>query len=314
MVTAAILGGLLGLGLWLIITGLPVTRPRLDLALALRRLSAQGRMELEAEFGRRGPALFKSPALERLLRPVLEDAGSVLSAFFRRTGIAAPGLERRLARAWPGMTPGHFYGEKLASGLVFMLLFPSMNLLGISPFGQWPAWLWLAGFWAGFALPDWMVEARLHQRRTAVLIELPAVLDLLAIAGSSGMSPEQSLLEVSRQLDGTLAQELRGIVRDAGLGLTTHARGLRDLAEREDLAELVAVADAWQSSIEQGLPLGQSMLTLAETVRERKRVRMLEEGGKSTIRMLFPVALFIFPVFLVVLLYPAGMELLGLGG
>jgi hypothetical protein len=56
------------------------------------------------------------------------------------------------------------------------------------------------------------------------------------------------------------------------------------------------------------------MLTLAATVRERQRVRLLEEGGKSTVRMLFPVALFIFPVFLVVLLYPAGVALLGIGG
>jgi hypothetical protein len=55
------------------------------------------------------------------------------------------------------------------------------------------------------------------------------------------------------------------------------------------------------------------MVTLAETVRDKKRTRLLEEGGKSTVRMLFPVAVFIFPVFLVILLYPAGAELLGLG-
>ena len=72
------------------------------------------------------------------------------------------------------------------------------------------------------------------------------------------------------------------------------------------------MADAWQSAIEQGLPLGQVMLTLADTVRERKRTTLIAEGEKSSIRMLFPVTLFIFPVFLVVLLYPAGVQLLGL--
>ncbi len=58
--------------------------------------------------------------------------------------------------------------------------------------------------------------------------------------------------------------------------------------------------------------LGPAMLILSETARERKRARLLEEGGKTSVRMLLPVALFIFPVLLIVLLYPAGSELLGL--
>ena len=41
--------------------------------------------------------------------------------------------------------------------------------------------------------------------------------------------------------------------------------------------------------------------------------RLIEEGGKAAVRMLFPIALFIFPVFMVVLLYPAGVALLGIG-
>ena len=175
-------------------------------------------------------------------------------------------------------------------------------------------WMWLVASGLGFAVPDWMLEGRLERRRTAVVMELPTVLDLLAIAASAGMSPEQALLEVSRQVGGVLGGGLQDAVREAGLGAATHAEALRRLAERESVPELVSVADAWQAALEQGLPLGQAMLTLGETVRDKKRARLLEEGGKSTVRMLFPVAAFIFPVFLVVLLYPAGVELLGLGG
>ncbi len=66
-------------------------------------------------------------------------------------------------------------------------------------------------------------------------------------------------------------------------------------------------------SHEQGTPLAPAMAALAESARDRQRTRLLEEGGKAAVRMLFPIALFIFPTFLVVLLYPAGVELLGLG-
>jgi tight adherence protein C len=212
------------------------------------------------------------------------------------------------------MTPTQFYGQKVATGLVFLASFPLMNALGVHPFGSWPVWMWLGGFVFGLAAPDWLLEGRLERRRTTILMELPTVLDVLAIAASAGMSAEQALLEVSRQVGGALGDGLRDVVREAGLGAATHSEGLRRLAEREGVPELLSLADAWQSALEQGLPLAQAMLTLGETVRDRKRARLLEEGGKSSVRMLFPVAVFIFPVFLVVLLFPAGMELVGLGG
>jgi tight adherence protein C len=313
MTAAVVLSAMLGAGLWLIVSALPLFQPRPDLELRLRALSAQGRTELEAAFRRRGNRLFKSPLLEQLLRPLLEDLGSQVGRILSRFGIASGDVEQRLALAWPGMSPPQFYGQKLASGLLFLALFPFMNFMGIHPFGTWPVWIWLGGFAIGFAMPDWMLQGRLERRRTAVLMELPTALDLLAIAASAGMSPEQALVEVSRQMGGTLGEGLQGVVREAGLGTATHAEGLRALAEREGVPELVSVADAWQSALEQGLPLGHAMLALAETVREKKRARLMEEGGKSTVRMLFPVAVFIFPVFLVVLLYPAGAELLGLG-
>jgi len=49
-------------------------------------------------------------------------------------------------------------------------------------------------------------------------------------------------------------------------------------------------------------------------LRERQRVRIVEEGGKASIRMVLPVALFILPVLFVVVLVPATAELMHLGG
>ena len=206
----------------------------------------------------------------------------------------------------------HVLGDYGAGALLFFACFPALNLAGLQPFGPWPIWTWLAGGFLGFIQPDWLLERRVSQRRQQVLIELPTVLDLLAMAASAGLSPEQALLDVSRQVKGVLGDGLRNVAREAGLGTMTHPEGLRALAARERVQEIVSMADAWQSALEQGLPLGQVMLTLADTVRERKRTTLIAEGEKSSVRMLFPVTLFIFPVFLVVLLYPAGVQLLGL--
>jgi tight adherence protein C len=312
MMIGLALGGVLGLGLWLVVTSLPWARRPRDLAFDLRRLSAQGRMEIDAERQRAAPPMFVSPALERTLRPLLDDAGRFVASLLTRLGLGTRDLEQRLAVAWSGMTPSQFFGQKLAVALLFVAFFPALNLAGLQPFGTWPAWAWLGAGVVGFVQPDWLLERRVARRRQQVLMELPTVLDLLAMATSAGLSPEQALLDVSRQIKGVLGDGLRNVAREAGLGTTTHPEGLRALAAREGVPEIATMADAWQSALEQGLPLGQVMLQLADTVRERKRTTLIAEGEKSSVKMLFPVTTFIFPVFLVVLLYPAGVQLLGL--
>ena len=313
MTLALALGCALGCGLWLMLMGQPLGRPRPELGARFGRLSAQERMALEERAPGAGEPMFRWALLERLLRPLLEDAGGAASGLLRRLGVEAGDLDRRLALGWPGMSAPQFRGQQFATGAVCALALPAMNVLGVHPFGPWPVWLWAAAFCSGFAAPSWQLAARLSRRRRAIAAELPVALDLFVIAASAGLSPEQALVEAARRLDGVLGDALREVVREAGLGTRSDAEGLRLLAERENAPELRSLAGAWQLSHEQGLPLAPALLSLSETVRDRRRAQLLEEGGKAAVRMLFPVTVFIFPVFLVVLLYPAGVELLGLG-
>lgn len=314
MTTALVLGGTLGLGLWLIVAAQPVGRRRPDLAARLARLTAQGRHQLDHESsGTRADRVFLLSTLEATLRPLLDDLGRLIGRLVARMGLGTD-LERRLALGWPELGPAQYYGQKLATGMVGLVTLPVFNALGLTLSGPWPVWTWLACFAVGFAAPDWVLATRLERRRTRVVLALPTAVDLLAITASAGLSPEQALAEAARQAEGPLGDGLREVTRESGLGVMSSAEGLRVLAEREGVPELGALADAWQAAQEQGTALGGTMLTLAATVRERQRVKLLEEGSKSTVRMLFPVALFIFPVFLVVLLYPAGVALLGIGG
>jgi len=314
-VTAALaLSGALGCGLLLLVTWQPLGRPRPELSSRLDRLSAQGRLALEEGASAPGGPMFRQPLLERTLRPLIEDAGRLMERVLARAGIEVGDLEERLERVSPGMTARQFRGQQLATAAVAGLALPAMNVAGVHPLGPWPVWLWLGAAGCGFAAPSWELASRLRRRRRAILQELPVALDLFVIAASAGLSPEQSLHEASRRLGGVLGEALREVVREAGLGAADEMEGLRALAGREDVPELRSLASAWTLAHRHGLPLAPSLLSLAETVRDRRRAALVEAGGRASVRMLFPVALFIFPVFLVVLLYPAGVELLGLGG
>ncbi len=313
---AVLLSLLFAVGAFLLLTTQPVGRPRPDLGERLRRLDVDERIRL-AEQGRRVERpLFASRLLEGMLRPVLEDTGRLARTLLGRIGLAGGReLERRLQVARPGVEPVQFFGEKVTAGLVLGAVFPLMNAFGVRPFGAWPVWLWLVGFVLGFLAPDWDLEQRLVARRGLVLMELPTILDMVTLATSAGMALEQALEEVGRQSEGAVARELRIVGRELALGRRRDLlEALGAMAERVGVPELDRVVSRLSAAYEQGLPLAQALATQAQSLRERQRLHVVEEGGKATVRMLLPVALLILPALFVVVLVPAAVELTRLGG
>ena len=305
---------LFGLGAYLLLTAQPIGRPKPDLAERLRRLDIDER--IRAELGRRDVRpIFASRLLEGMLRPVLDDVGRLVRAVLGRFGLAGgEELERKLRVARPGVEPVQFFGEKVVAGLIGFGLFPLMNGFGVHPFGVWPVWLWLVGFVAGFLAPNWQLDRRLAARRTLVVMELPIVLDMLTIATSAGLALEQALALVARQSEGAVAGELRRAVRELALGQGSVIEVLEGMAERNAVPELARAIGQLRAAHEQGIPLVQALSAQADALREQKRLRIVEEGGKASVRMIVPVALFILPALFVVLLVPAALELLHLGG
>ncbi|GAC1317984.1 MAG: hypothetical protein NVSMB2_12370 [Chloroflexota bacterium] len=305
-----------GVGVHLLLTALPLWQPRRNLGDILRRLDVDERIR-EAERNRvERRRIFASRLLESILRPIIDDAGRMLRAILTRLGLAGGReLEARLRVLRPGVEVIQFLGEKVASGVVAGATFPAMNILHLAPFGVWPIWVWLAAFGVGFLLPDWDLDRREQQRRSAVLMELPTVLDMLTLATSAGMALEQALEEVALHSQGVVARELRILVRELALGQQRSLQdGLAALAERLSIPEIHHILGRMTASYEQGLPLGQALAAHAQALRERQRLHIVEEGGKATVRMLLPIAVLILPALFIVVLVPAAAELTRLGG
>ncbi|HVA85556.1 MAG TPA: type II secretion system F family protein [Candidatus Saccharimonadales bacterium] len=305
---------LFGLGAYLVLVSQPIGRPKPDLVERLRRLDVDERIRMD--LGRRDARpLFASRVLEALLRPILDDAGRFCALVLGRLGLAGiSDLEGRLQVARPGVGTIQFLGEKVATALIGLAIFPLMNAVEVHPFGTWPLWTLVLGGVTGFLAPDWEMERRLAARRLACLMELPTMLDLLTIACSAGLSLEQALGLVARQSEGVVARELQRAVREMALGQRSLAAALDAIAERNAIPELTQFVGRTRAAYDQGAPLVQSLTIQAEALREQKRLRIVEEGGQASVRMILPVALFILPVLFVVLLVPAAVELLHLGG
>jgi len=139
--------------------------------------------------------------------------------------------------------------------------------------------------------------------------------DMVTRASSSGMAVGHALEAVARQSGGVLALGLGVVDLEVALGQRPNLpEALAGLAERLGTPEINHVLSRMSAAYEQGLPLGQTLPAQARALRERQRVRVVEEGGKAAVRMLLPVALLILPALFVVVLVPAAAELTRLGG
>jgi tight adherence protein C len=295
--------GLLALGVFQFVESLPLGAPRPRLADRLRELDPEHWARVaQSESAALRPVRVGSS----ILRPFVEEAGSLLQRLLGRLGIGSgDDLRETLALIRPGVEPAQHYGEKLVIAVIGVGFFPTIEAFGIRPFGPAPLWLWVSLGLVGFAAPDWYLTRKRAQRQTRVLMELPTILSMLAIALAAGHSIEEAVARVADASDGEVARELQRVRRELRLGQRYLVPALAEMARRNRIPELDAVVGHIRAANDLGLSLTATLRTEAAALRDRKRLRIVEEGGKGSIRMVLPVALFILPVLFVILLAPA---------
>jgi tight adherence protein C len=299
---------LAGVGLLLLLTSQPLGRPTPNLASRLAALRPDPHPP-------QPPATaYASATLERLLVPPLEAAGRLLLHIAQLAGIPTGRLARRLRLAGEPGGPALHAGHKLLGGLVGLGLLPLLNQLGITPFGPWPAWLWLAGGAAGFTAPDAALARRAAQRRRELLAGLGAATEFLALAVSAGCGLEQALAEAASSGSGPFFTQLSHRLALARLQGQQGVDAITQLAADLDLPELAALAGALQAGAHQGTPVLQTLRAQATAARERRRLGLLEAGERAQVTMIIPVAALILPSFFLVILWPASVALLRLSG
>jgi tight adherence protein C len=161
-------------------------------------------------------------------------------------------------------------------------------------------------------LPVLWLKQRYQQRLRAIERALPFFLDMVGLGLGSGQNLQASLqLACDHLRDGALKAEWLQTLGDIRTGIA-RSEALRHLSLR---IELVAVRQ-FISALIQGEALGQGMTQIVEVYGAQQRAQRLMSAEKlalqAPIKMLFPLALFIFPCTFLVLGFPVVVQLLGL--
>ena len=85
----------------------------------------------------------------------------------------------------------------------------------------------------------------------------------------------------------------------------TRVEALRNLGFRTGSASLQSLAAMLVQAERFGTSIGQALRVHAESLRDKRRYAAEEQAAKTTVKLAFPVVLFIFPTVLVVLGGPA---------
>jgi len=202
--------------------------------------------------------------------------------------------------------PAVFFGAKavLAGGL-FALMFmysasSNHDLRQSLMFG-------LIGLIVGLLLPNLWLRSKLKKRQLIIFHTLPDILDLMTVCVEAGLGLDATVIKITEESqfeNNVLAKEFAQVSREIRAG-KPRSDALRDLGERtgvEDVRSLVALLIQTERL---GASLSRSLRVHSDSLRTKRRQLAEEAAAKTSIKLVFPLAFFIFPALLVVLLGPA---------
>ncbi len=195
------------------------------------------------------------------------------------------------------------------------LVFLMMSRLGSAEIGKRLLYT-LGAAVLGWYLPFMLLRSMVDRRKDAIIKKLPDALDLMTICVDAGLTFNASMQKVDEKWDDPLANEFGRVIHEMQLG-KSRRQALRDMSDRMDVPDVTSFIAAVLQADQLGVGIGKILRIQSEQMRVRRRQRAEEKAQQAPVKMLFPMVFLIFPSIFVVLLGPAGFQMLrsdSLGG
>jgi tight adherence protein C len=165
--------------------------------------------------------------------------------------------------------------------------------------------IWLTALgWVG---PTFYVRSKLKGRQKEVQKALPDMLDMLVVCVEAGLGLNQAIVRVADEIDhvSPVMSEQLAIVNLEMRAGTPREEALKNLAERTGLVDIKSLVSMLIQTDRFGTSIADALRVHSDTMRTKRRQRAEEAAAKTTIKLVFPLVLFVFPAMFVVVLGPS---------
>jgi tight adherence protein C len=164
----------------------------------------------------------------------------------------------------------------------------------------------------GFMFPNLWLSIAQRQRTEKIRNGLPDSLDLMVVSVESGLALDAALQKVSDDMENVhpeLSEEMQITSLEGQMGVP-RAEALEKMARRCGVEEVRSLVSVISQAERFGTSVAKALRTQADVLRTKRRLKAEERAQKTTVKLMVPLILFIFPSIFVVLAGPAAMKII----
>jgi tight adherence protein C len=213
-------------------------------------------------------------------------------------------IQRRLIRAgYRDQTAVNiFFGAKVIVPIALIVLVTVTGIYRINPF-----FVYAIAVVGGFLMPDYFISNRIANRQLKVRIGLPEALDLMVICSEAGLGLDQTLYRVGNELkisQPEIRDEFHLINLEQNAG-RPREEALKNFADRVNIDSVRSLVTTLIQADNFGTSISKTLRVYSDSLRTQRRQQAEELAAKTTVKLVFPLVIFIFPSIFVATLGPA---------
>jgi tight adherence protein C len=172
-------------------------------------------------------------------------------------------------------------------------------------------WILIA-FIVGFFAPRYLLGRMIRARQLRVRWGLADALDLMVISIEAGLGLNASMMKISSELKKAhpdISEEFELANLEIRVG-RERDEALRNLAERTGVDDLRSLVAMLIQTDRFGTSIAKAIRVFSDSLRTKRRQRAEQAAQKAAVKLLFPLACFLFPTLFIAILGPALLQLM----
>lgn len=238
---------------------------------------------------------------------------SPLSKLVPPSAAEAKKLQKQLMQAGFRSASAHvvFRGIQLLALAGFPAMVAFACALLARPLMSAMLWILLA-FVVGFFLPRYALRRMIRSRQQLVRWGLADALDLMVISIEAGLGLNAAMIKVSSELKDVhpdICDEFELANLEIRVG-REREEALRNLGERTGVDDLHSLVAMLIQTDRFGTSIARAIRAFSDSLRTKRRQRAEQAAQKAAVKLLFPLACFLFPTLFIAILGPAALTLI----